>query len=643
MEKSKLSFIKPLVLFFTIGLFILSCSRLALFVLYNERLLQIDNIWKVFTLGLRIDIILMSYLSFLPCIILCLFPTRWKKLSSFVLSIYCSSLLFIIAAMELMTPEFINQYDTRPNKLFLEYLIYPREVATMLIKARPLLVIGVLLVLLLLVWLSVKLSPRLFQVGSSKWKYRLLLFPILGFFLFWGARGSLSSRRPINGSNSVFSNDQLANVIGVNSLYTVSFAAYSLKNEIDPSQMYGKMSEEESLQRVKKYMLAKENDFVSKTNPLLHTTGNDSITRPYNLVIFLQESLGAEYVGSLGGLPLTPHFDQLTEEGILFTNLYCTGTRSVRGIEAVTTGFLPSPSESVVKLPNAQDDFFTLAAFLKLRGYDTSFIYGGMSNFDNMGAFFSGNGFETILDETSFVNDGYNYKMKGTWGYSDEDLVVKANSYFKSKGDKPFFSLMFSSSNHEPFEFPEGSIALYEEPQATVHNAMKYADHAIGLFFELAKQEDYFKNTAFLIVADHNTRTYGSNLVPVDKFHIPALLITPDGKTGRYDKLCSQIDLPVTLLSLLGGVYATPMVGRDLLNLPDSIPGRAIMQYHDINAFRVEDKMIVMQPKQPALQFELIDDKHHKQIELENEFASDALAHVLLANYLYKGRKYKVN
>lgn len=520
MKSNRFSYLRPLFLFFIIGLIILTVSRLFLFYLHKERLVEVDNYLFMFPLGLRIDIILMSYLTFLPTLLVTFIPPSKHKLTTKIVATYCGALLFIILFMELMTPEFIDQYDTRPNKLFLEYLIYPKEVATMLIKARPWTLVGLSIVVILLVLLVVKTATYVFKVDRGDWKTRLLLFPIIGFFLFWGARGSLTTKRPINASNSVFSNDQLANVMGVNSLYTVAFAAYSLKNEVNPEKLYGKMPEEECIERVKKYMSQKEEDFSNNPeNPMLHQLkSNVNTDRPYNVVIFLQESLGAEFVGCLGGMPLTPNLDKLSKEGVLFTNLYSTGTRSVRGIEAVTTGFLPSPSESVVKLPNSQDGFFTLASLLKGYGYNTSFIYGGMANFDNMASFFSGNGFDNIIDETVLNNDDNQYALKGTWGYSDEDLVLKANEYFKSLGDKPFFSLMFSSSNHEPFEFPSGRIELYEEPQATVHNAMKYADFAIGKFFDMAKQEEYYKNTIFIVIADHNTRTYGNNLVPIDKF-----------------------------------------------------------------------------------------------------------------------------
>jgi len=640
----RLEYLKPLLYFMLIGLAIMTLSRIVLTFMFSDRIMATDSYWLIFPLGLRMDIIIMSYLSFIPALLISFLPETANKFTSKFLAIYCTFFLFLALFMEMTTPDFIDQYDTRPNKLFLDYLIYPKEVATMLIKARPLSIVIIVGVLGLAIWGSTKIAPKLFKVRNTQYIFRLILFPILGFLLFFGARGSLTSKRPINASNSVFSNDQLTNVMGVNSLYTVVYSAYSMKHEADAAKLYGNMESNEIIERVKKYMDVASADFTDPEIPLLHIQRPDSILeRPYNIVIFLQESLGAEYVGCLGGLPLTPNLDKLSEEGLLFTNMFCTGTRSVRGIEAVVTGFLPSPSESVVKLSNSQSGFFTIAELLKEKGYNTSFIYGGMANFDNMASFFNGNGFGNILDESSFDKDGVQYAMKGTWGYSDEDLATKANDYFKSLGDKPFFSLMFSTSNHEPFEFPDNRIELYEQPKATVHNAMKYADYAIGRLFELAKKEEYYKNTIFIVVADHNTRTFGKNLVPVNKFHIPALILGPNIKAGStYDRLCSQLDIPPTLLSLAGVENENPMPGRDLMTLPDSIAGRSIMQFHDINGFRVENRIVIMQPNKEPLQFEVVNDTTLNPVTLDPEFAKDALAHVLAATYLYKERKYKL-
>lgn len=389
-------------------------------------------------------------------------------------------------------------------------------------------------------------------------------------------------------------------------------------------------------------MNVKPDEFTNDSIPLLHIQKSEStLTKPYNIVIILEESLGAEYVGSLGGLPLTPEFDKLTKEGTLFTDIYSTGTRSVRGIEAVVTGFIPSPSESVVKLNNSQSDFYTIASLLKQEGYDTSFIYGGKANFDNMGSFFNGNGFDKIIDEDDFDSD--KSAFHGTWGWSDEDVMAKANNYYKSLGDKPFVSLVFSSSNHEPFEYPEGRIKPYDKQKNTVNNAMKYADYSIGQFFKSAKKEAYYKNTIFLVIADHNTRTYGKHLVPIHKFHIPALIIGPSVPKGeKYNKLCSQIDIQPTLLSKIGMDVKTPMAGRNLFNLPDSIEGRAMMQFNDINAFRLGNDVVIMQPNKTPLQFHVEKDTVFTPKKLNEDLAKDALAHVISAYYLYNKGKYRL-
>ncbi len=638
----KTVFLKPLLNFFALGLTITTLSRILLFFMFRERVVQTEDFWLIFPIGLRMDLIIMSYIAFLPALLICVLPDKWLFAIRKFFSVYFILFLFLFLFMELATRDFINQYDTRPNKLFVDYLIYPKEVLGTLIESYLVSMIVTFVLLIFILRMIIKKAPKLFHPKPAPYKFRLMVFPLVAFLLFFGARSSLTSKRPINASNAVFSTDQLTNSLGLNSLYTVGFAVYSMKNEGNAAKMYGKMEVAEAIARVRKYMNLSDADFTDANFPLTHIQKADSLrNKPYNLVIFLQESLGAEYVGNLGGLPLTPELDKLTKEGLSFTNLYCTGTRSVRGIEAVVTGFLPSPSESVVKLSNSQTGFFTLAEVLKQKGYDTSFIYGGMANFDNMASFFNGNGFDNIIDEPDF--DKSKAAFHGTWGYSDEDLAREANDYFKKQGDKPFFSLMFSTSNHEPFEFPDGRIKLYDKTKQTVHNAMKYADFSIGKFFELAKKEAYFKNTIFIVIADHNTRTYGQNLVPIHKFHIPALIIGPGVPKGKtYDKLSSQIDIPPTLLNLVGMNLESPMPGRDLFKLPESTTGRAIMQFHDNNAFRVGNQVVILQPNKEPLQFELKNDTVMIPVKLNPELARDALAHVTAASYLYKERKYRL-
>lgn len=636
----KLSFLKPILNFYVVALVVTTLSRLLLVLFFRERVTATDNYLEMFPIGLRMDLILISYIAILPAMLLIFLPTKWlQKIQGFIRLFFVVCLL-VLLFLELATPNFLIQYDTRPNRLFVEYLMYPKEVGGTLLKGYGFIILIAVIFLAVVAYFLNNFSKKWFKIQDAPYKLKLLSFPIVGFLLFFGARSSLTSPRPINASNAIFSEDQFTNSLALNSTYTVGFAIYSLKHEENMTKIYGKMEADEAISRVKKYMNVLPSDFTNPEIPLLHKQESlEKRDKPYNLVIFLQESLGAEYVGCLGGLPLTPNIDSLAKEGMLFTNLYATGTRSVRGIEAIVTGFLPTPARSVVKLGKSQNGFFSLADALGREGYATSFVYGGMSNFDNMAAFFNGNGFKKIVDESDY--DEGEYAFKGIWGVSDEDLVKKANTLFSSYGDKPFFSLMFSTSNHEPFEFPDGRIELYEEPKNTVHNAMKYADYAIGEFFKLAKKEAYFENTVFIVIADHNTRTYGNQIVPIHKFHIPALIIAPNVPKGTtYEKLCSQIDIPPTLLDMIGMNVETPMPGRDLLQLNDSIPGRAIMQFHEINAFRNGNDVIIMQPKTAAIQFKVMNDKSLESVDLNPELAKDALGHIISASNMYNDRSY---
>ncbi len=212
----------------------------------------------------------------------------------------------------------------------------------------------------------------------------------------------------------------------------------------------------------------------------------------YNVVIVLKESLGADFVKSLGGLPLTPNLEQLKNEGWWFTNLYATGHRSIRGIEAVTASFPPSPLDSIVKLPRTESSYATLSRIYESYGYKTSFIYGGESHFDNMRNYFLENGMQEVIDQ----NDYKNPKFVASWGVSDEDLFLKAHEKFTQlkQNNENFFSVIFTSSFHDPFEIPEGKVKLpasiqTDEPRRLA--AAMYADYDLGEFFKWAEKSNF--------------------------------------------------------------------------------------------------------------------------------------------------------
>ncbi len=545
--------------------------------------------------------------------------------------------------IECATPSFIMQYDLKPNFLFVQYLKYPKEVFGMLSKAYLLeFVIGTLFTIFVIFLLNKLLAIGFRQKNQFSVFVAVPCTLLLMIMFFAGARSTLD-HRPVNPSTVSFSNDPLMNSMALNSTYTVLYAIYEkLRYESGDENPYGKLAVEQVFDEVYQTMNLERSDFQNIEIPTLHANEpHIQHTRPKNIVIILEESLGAKHVGKLEGANITPNLDELAEEGIWFDQLYATGTRSVRGIEAVITGFLPTTRPSVVSLGGSQTNFFTIADLLSRKGYETSFLYGGEAHFDNMRRFFSGNGFQKIIDEGDFDNP----EFYGSWGASDEDLFNEAHKYFTSLANNtskaPFFSLVFTSSNHSPFEFPDGRIELYEEPKATVKNAIKYADYALGEFIRKAKKSNYWENTIFLIVADHSDRVYGSELVPIEHFRIPGLFLGEGIEAKVITRLTSQIDLLPSLLSLAGIKAEIPATGFNIFRKDiDQIPGRAMMQYGQNQAYLEGNQAIISRPALPPRQFEYRD-KHLFEIEtIDEKLARKALAHALLPDILYRERQY---
>ena len=635
-----LAALEPLYAFAWRLLVLLSAARVLLVLWQWERVSATDMLGTIFLQGLRFDLVLLGLALVIPILMFPILASTERLLPTWrtFLRIYLPAILLLALFMEVSTPSFIEQYDSRPNILFVEYLDHPREVAATLWAAYKIpLMVAFALLSILGVAFKRRFRSLLQAVPATGTLPALLLMPLM-LIVCAGMIRSTLDHRPVNPSTVALSSDPLVNDLALNSIYTVLYAIYETRHEGDGGIRYAEMQDDEVIDIVRREMHVGTNSFSQADIPTLHVQHiGPHPDPPKNLVVIIEESLGAEFVGSLGGLPLTPNLDALAEEGIWFENLYATGTRSVRGLEAIVSGYTPTPARSVVKLPKSQRGFFTLADLLDSHGYTTSFIYGGEAQFDNMRRFFMNNGFKKVIDEKDYPEPAF----VGSWGVSDEDLLERAHEEFERSGEEPFFSVVFTSSNHSPYQFPDGRIELFDPEKETVNNAVKYADHALGRFFELARNSDYWEDTVFLVVADHNSRVYGSEVIPVDRFHVPGLILGGSIKPARIATVASQIDLGPTLLSLIGIESEHPMIGRDLTDSVNSSgPGRAIMQFNTSQAYMEGDQVIVMQRDQPVSQFQYVDRHLIQEPQVDEALARRALAHSVWSSLAYQKSLY---
>lgn len=612
-------------------------GRFFFYLLYFERFNDISFFESLLTFiyGLRMDTIVICIILVIPTIFLAITPKIFSNFISKFLNIYILFFLVIALFIECASFPFFAQYDLRPNYLFIEYLEYPQEVTSLLFKDYKFQFIAVFILIIATIRIYSKSKFINFeQVFKQNYISRILILAPILLVLFLGIRSSLG-HRPVNISDALYSENRVINEITKNSLHSLGYAYYSNKKAKNNISKYGKIDIKEAY---KVASLAIGIDYKDEKKPFYREVKSKLASKKQkNLVIFIQESMGAQFTGFIGKQNFTPNLDNLAQDYLSFTNLYSNGTRSVRGLAALTSGTLPINGIEVIKRNKSQEDYFTVASLLKPYGYKSSFIYGGEARFDNMKGWYLGNGFDEVIEQKDFTNPIFT----STWGVSDEDLVIKANEKFKSyyENKEKFVSVMFSSSNHMPFELPDGKIEFEKNiPKTSVENAIKYADFAIGKFFELAKKEDYFKDTVFVVIADHNVRVYGDQIVPIDMFQIPAVIVSSDIPHQIFTNLTSQADVLATALDLIGIDLSYPILGNSIFK--DNKKNINLMIFDEIYAYRKEDKVAILVPNMPIKTY-LYTDK--KLIEIENDLVleKEALALIYVLDDMYKNKSYK--
>ncbi len=435
-----------------------------------------------------------------------------------------------------------------------------------------------------------------------------------------------------------FSKNEYANELAGNGLFQFGYAY--IHNHLSFYQSYQTLPDAEAFTIVRNDMQLPGTPFTS--NDIYSTERSISSSIPeqhYNVVLISVESMSASFMKAFGNHQnLTPCLDSLAKKSLFFTNFYAAGTRTVRGLEALTLSIPPTPGQSTVKRPDNKN-LFSLGSVFESHGYTSQFLYGGNSRFDNMKMFFSNNGYD-VIDHSAFQPKDIDFES--VWGVADEDLFDMALRTMDKNAalKKPFFSHIMTVSNHRPFRYPEGRIDIPAATQ-TREGAVKYTDWAINRFLREASTKPWFDSTVFVIVADHCASAAGIAKLPVTGYHIPLLIFAPKLVQPQvFSGLASQLDVAPTVLGLLHFQYRSKFFGQDVLNTPVN-KERAFISTYDGLGFLKNGKLVIQEPGKKVSEF-LPDNKTGSAtaIPLTDSLVKKAIAYYQCASWLMKNNKY---
>ena len=547
------------------------------------------------------------------CFAAMLFAGKWRKQVRNVLYFITLFIYTFAIVMNAVSEYFFwNEFGIRYNFIAVDYLIYTTEVIGNIMESYPIVPLfsGVFVVVLALtIFLYKKTIATLETIPSLKEKGLFLGGYVALFLLSLWATPKFDDIK----SNNVFVQE-----IRANGVYKFYYAF--THSELDFFQFYPTLPEEEARTTFFKHFIIPYPGFGECGTPQFLPIREFPypVKRIFeeehkkNVVLISVESLSAEFMAAYGNTEgITPFLDSLAQKSIFLTNLYATGNRTVRGLEALTLCVPPTPGESIVKRKDNKDKFTTGSVF-KSKGYSVKYLYGGYSYFDNMKDFFAGNGYD-IIDRDNFTPEEITFA--NIWGVSDEDMARKAIKEMnaQAKTGKPFFNHWMTVSNHRPFTYPEGRIDIPGTAKSR-QGGVKYTDYALKLFFELAKKESWFKDTVFVIVADHCASSAGRTELPLDRYRIPCLIYADFLEAKRVDTLASQIDVMPTVMGLLNFSYESKFLGQDIFRRFYQ-PRAYIATYRELG-YLTPDTLSIIQPLREQIQYKIVPEAEQPKAEL---------------------------
>lgn len=610
---------------FVVGLYLLLAVLFALLrlllVLRNPQLaaeVPAATLLHSFLVGLRFDLAVSSYL--LIPLFLAVLLLRGRRRGGALAAFF--ALLAGLLLLGVAEAEFYREFESRFNALVFEYLGQPATVGGMIWDGYPVLrYLAVWLTFAMIAGFAMRLLYRRLLQGTTapaKPTVRAKLLRVMGStvmltLMVFASRGGFA-HEPLRWGDAFFSESPFANHLALNGMFTLGRSAWDKIYSKQESWVKA-LPPDEARALTRAMVVQPDEVLLDESLPLLRraTGATSSVAlrptdKPVNVVVILMESFSARTVGALGSpRGLTPEFDRLAQEGILFERAFSNGTHTHQGVYASLTSFPNLPGyEYLMKMMEANQEFSSLPMLFSRHDYQTLFLYNGQFSWDNKEGFFRQHGMERFIGTGEYRDPTF---VDPVWGVSDHDVFTRANQEFRAMDQSgPFFSAILTLSNHAPFNLPQplpfARIASDDGLEGR-WNGIRYADWALGEFFRRARQEDYFDHTLFVVTGDH-----GFGLPPMitgmqlERFHVPLLFYAPGliGDRGeRRQTVASQVDIGPSILGLLGLDEPHQGWGRNLFSPQLRDPGFAVIKPsggEERVALVEDDHLLLVAPKE---------------------------------------------